>query len=85
MLSFYHFAKKKGWLSTNSSSSRAEYQHDPELVPCEPVSSNVDCQLQGSCENMEDAEFAQVVKMAPEIGKTTKLYQTRTRNNWTCW
>ena len=87
VLPFYHFAKKRGWLSANSSSRRTTgtCQHDPESVPCEPVSSNVDCQLQGLCENMQDAEFAQVVKMAPEIGKTTKLYQTRTRNNWTCW
>lgn len=67
VLPFYCFAKKKGWLSTNSSSSRTANQHDPESVRCEPLFPNVDCQRQSLCENMQDTEFAQVVKMVPEI------------------
>ena len=76
-LLLYCIAKKNGWFSKYSSSSRTTNQHDPESLLCEPVSRNVDYQPQGLCENMQDAEFAQVVKMAPEIGKTTKLYQTK--------
>ena len=72
-LMLYCIAKKNGWLSKY----RTTNQHDPESLLCEPVSRNVDYQPQGLCENMQDAEFAQVVKMAPEIGKTTKLYQTK--------
>lgn len=67
LLPFYCFAKKKGWLSTNSSRSRTTNQHDPESVQCEPLFTNVDCQLQHLCENIQDAEFGQIVKKAPEI------------------
>ena len=69
----YCFAKKKRWLFTNSSRSRTTNQYDPESLPCESVFPSGDCQLQGLCETMQDAEFAQVVKKAPEIGKTTKI------------
>lgn len=68
VLLFYCFVKKR-WLTVYSSSSRTTNQRDPESLPCEPVFPNGDCQLQGLCENMQDAKFAQVVKNAPEIGK----------------
>ena len=60
----YCFVKKKRWLSAYSISSRTTNQHNP--------------QLQGLCEDMQDAELAQVVKKDPEIGKTIKLYHTIT-------
>ena len=60
----YCFVKKKRWLSTYSIGSRTINQHNP--------------QLQGLCEDMQDAELAQVVKKDPEIGKTIKLYHTIT-------
>lgn len=66
----YCFVKKKRWLFpgfTYSNSSRTTNQQNP--------------QLQGLCEDMQDAELAQVVKKDPEIGKTIKLYHTVTKNN----
>ena len=60
----YCFVKKKRWLSAYSISSRTTNQCNP--------------QLQGLCEDMQDAELAQVVKKDPEIGKTIKLYHTIT-------
>lgn len=77
VLLFYCLAKKKGWLSSYRSSGTTTNQRNPESSSCEPG----DCQLQGLCENMQDAEFDQVVKKAPEIGKATTLYHTITRNN----
>lgn len=63
----YCFVKKKRWLSAYSISSRTTNQRNP--------------QLQGLCEDMQDAELAQVVKKDPEIGKRIKLYHAITKHN----
>ena len=67
VLLFYCFAKKRGWLSVYSSSSRTTNR--------DPVSPY--CQL-GLHENML---FPQVLKKPPEIGKTPKLFHTIMRKN----